>query len=234
MLKVEQARNGYSPYWMSYGGPAFFGQQPAEADVDWKAFLLNQKARSFDPKMYLGWYGYRDFSRGPHTNLMVHFIDLVHFITGVTFPKRVVALGGTFRWKEQYDAPDSVEVALEYPEGVMVRYSTVFGNGAGSYAKWFGTRGTMDAKSLSSREHWTVSGEGSGEPDKITAELQVPENQPAHHMQNFLDCVRSRKEPIAPIEAGYAHSVAVIMADEALMTGRRMAYDHARREIHPA
>jgi predicted dehydrogenase len=234
VLKVEQARNGYSPYWMSYGGAAFFGQQPTEADVDWKAFLLNQKARSFDPKMYLGWYGYRDFSRGPHTNLMVHFIDLVHFVTGVTFPKRVVALGGTFRWKDQYDAPDSVEVVLEYPEGLMVRYSTVFGNGAGSYAKWFGTRGTMDAKNLSSREHWLVSGEGSGEPDKIAAESQVPENQPVHHMQNFLDSVRSRKEPIAPIEAGYAHSVAVIMADEALTTGRRMTYDHARREVHPA
>lgn len=234
VLKVEQARNGYSPYWMSYGGPAFFGEQPAEADVDWKAFLMNQKARPFDPKMYLGWYGYRDFSRGPHTNLMVHFIDLVHFVTGITFPKRVVALGGTYRWKDQYDAPDSVEVALEYPEGVLVRYSTVFGNGAGNYTKWFGTRGTLDAKNLSSREHWTATGEGSGEPDKITSEIQVPENQPVHHMQNFLECVRTRKEPIAPIDAGYAHSVAVIMADEALTTGRRMTYDHARREVHPA
>jgi len=234
ILKVEQARNGYSPYWMSYGGPSFFAEQPAEADVDWKAFLLNQRPRPFDPRMYVGWYGFRDFSRGPHTNLMVHFIDLVHFVTGVTFPKRVVALGGTFRWKDVYDAPDSVEVALEYPEGLMVRYSTVFGNAAGNYAKWFGTRGTLDAKNLSPREHWMVSGEGSGEPDKIAAEEQIPENQPPHHMQNFFDCVRSRKEPVAPIEAGYAHSVAVIMADEALTTGRRMTYDHSRREIHAA
>jgi hypothetical protein len=45
--------------------------------------------------------------------------------------------------------------------------------------------------------------------------------------------VRSRQQPIAPIEAGYAHSVAVIMADEALTTGRRVIYDSARRDIHP-
>jgi len=35
-------------------------------------------------------------------------------------------------------------------------------------------------------------------------------------MKNFLDCVRSRQQPIAPIEAGYAHSVAVIMGTRLL------------------
>src|SRR5688572_27172961 len=80
ILKVEQARNGYSPYWMSYGGPAFVNEKPTADDVDWKAFLGDRKQRDFDPSQYQNWYGYREFSRGPHTNLMVHFIDLVHFI----------------------------------------------------------------------------------------------------------------------------------------------------------
>jgi predicted dehydrogenase len=232
ILKVEQVRNGYSPYWMSYGKP---DASPAEDDVDWKAFLMHQKPRAYDPDVYQNWYGYRDFSRGPHTNLMVHFIDLVHFVGDLKFPRRAVALGGTFRWKGNSDAPDSIEVVLEYPEGFLVRYCTVFGTNAGKYAKWFGTRGTLDAKNLSPREHWTVSGEGSGEPDRIKAESQVAEEpeRPAPHMKNFLDCVRSREQPIAPIEAGYAHSVAVIMADEAYTSGRRVVYDHAKREIHP-
>jgi len=234
ILKVEQARNGYSPYWMSYGGQAFFAEKPAEADVDWNAFLGDRKSRPFDATQYQGWYGFRDFSRGPHTNLMVHFIDLVHYLTNVGPPRRVVALGGTYRWKNEFDNPDSVEVALEYPEGFMVRYCTVFGTGAGSYAKWFGTRGTLDAKNLSPSQKWTVSGQGSGEPDRITGEVEVAPVETMHHMQNFLECVRSRQQPIAPIEAGYAHSVAVIMADDALTTGRRMLYDSARREVHAA
>ena len=71
-------------------------------------------------------------------------------------------------------APDSVEVALEYPEGLMVRYCTIFGNSAGNYAKWWGTRGVLDAKSLSARLPWSVSGEGSGEPDKIAAPVDLP------------------------------------------------------------
>jgi predicted dehydrogenase len=231
VLKVEQVRNGYSPYWMSFGGDAFANEKPSESDVDWKAFLGDRKPRPFDPGQYQNWYGYREFSRGPHTNLMVHFIDLVHFITNVQFPRRVVALGNTYRWKGQFDVPDSVEVAFDYPEGFMVRYCTMFGNGANNYAKWFGTRGTLDAKNLSARETWLASGEGSGEQDKIRATTEVPKVETVHHMKNWIDCIRSRKQPIAPIEAGYAHSVAVIMADEALSTGRRMTYDHSRREV---
>lgn len=234
ILKVEQVRNGYSPYWMSYGGSQFTGNPPTEEDTDWKAFLMGQKSRPFSAKQYQGWYGFRDFSRGPHTNLMVHFIDMVHYVTGTGAPKRAVALGGTFRWKDQYDAPDSVEVVFEYGEGFLVRYCTFFGTGAGNYAKWFGTRGTLDARSLSARESWTVTGQGAGEPDRITEDFTVPESETTHHMQNFLECVRSRKEPIAPIEAGFNHSVACILADEALISGRRMTYDSARREIHPA
>jgi len=231
VLKVEQARNGYSPYWMSFGGDTFAAEKPSESDVDWKAFLGDRKPRPFDPGQYQNWYGYREFSRGPHTNLMVHFIDLVHYVTNVQFPRRVTALGNTYRWKDRYDVPDSVEVAFDYPEGFMVRYCTMFGNGANNYAKWFGTRGTLDAKNLSARETWSASGEGSGEQDKIKATVELPKVETVPHMQNWIECIRSRKQPIAPIEAGYAHSVAVIMADEALSTGRRMTYDHSRREV---
>jgi len=233
ILKVEQVRNGYSPYWMSYGGSAFQGQKPEEADVDWKAFLGDRKARPFDPAQYQGWYGFREFSRGPHTNLMVHFIDMVHYATSTGPPGRVVALGGIYRWKNEFTNPDSVEVVLEYPEGFLVRYCTVFGTGAGNYAKWFGTRGTLDARNLSPSQKWVVSGQGSGEPDRVTGEVEIVPVDTVPHMQNFLECVRTRQQPIAPIEAGYAHSVAVIMADEALTTGRRMVYDPARREVHP-
>ena len=150
-----------------------------------------------------------------------------------TETSRAVALGGIYRWKGPYDVPDCVEVAYEYPEGLMVRYSTVFGNAAGNYAKWFGTRGTIDAKNLSPRVPWVISGEGSGEPDKIASVSDLPMGQPPHHMKNWIDCIRSRQQPIAPIEAGYAHSVAVLMADEALVSGRRTTYDHRRREILP-
>lgn len=234
ILKVEQARNGYKPYWIGYGGDDFRNAPPAAADVDWSAFLLKEKGRPFNPVQYRDWYGFREFSLGPQTNLMVHFIDLVHYITGVEFPRHAVALGGTFRWKQNgYDVPDSIEIAFEYPEGFMVRYTTVFGNSAGNFAKWFGTLGTLDAKNLSATAAWEMSGDGSGEPDRLAQPIRFGPREVVSHMQNFLDCVRSRRQPIAPIEAGYAHSIAVLMADASLHQGRRMTYDAASRRILP-
>ena len=52
------------------------------------------------------------------------------------------------------------------------------------------------------------------------------------HMKNWFECLRSRKRPDATIDDGYNHSVACIMADEAYIRGKRMAYDPARRRIY--
>ncbi len=227
ILKVEQSRNSYRPYWHQYG------ERPVkESDVDWKGFLMHRKYRPFNADQYAGWFGYREFSRGPHSNLMVHFIDLVHYITGATVPKRAVTLGGTYRWKDARTAPDSIETVFEYPdEGFMVRYSTTFGTNAGSYLKFFGTRGVLDASRWSWTEPFQVSGEGSGEPDRIQPGTALPSLESTPHMKNWLECLRSRTPPHAPIEAGYTHSVAVIMADEAYARGTRMVYDPVKRSM---
>jgi predicted dehydrogenase len=225
ILKVEQSRNNFRPYWHRLGE-----RRVNEADVDWKAFLMHRKFRPWNADQYAGWYGYREFSRGPHTGYMAHFADLVHFVTGAKYPRRVVALGGTYRWKDERTAPDSIEVVLEYPdEGFLARYNTTFGTGANSFMKFIGTRGVMDATNWS--RPWTLSGDGSGEPDRIAAGTPIQEAPSSPHMKNWLECLRSRKPPAATIDDGFGHAVACIMADEAFARGSRMVFDPARRSI---
>ena len=231
ILKVEQARNNYQPYWQSYGGEEYFKETPQAGDVDWTAFLSGLKPRPFDARQYQNWYGFRDFSSGPHTNLAVHFLDLMHYVNGVDLPKAVVAQGGIYRWHGPYTVPDSVEIILEYEEGFQVRYSTVFGNSAGSYAKWFGTLGTMDAQRLSRSRRWTASGEGSQDVNRLEKEHVINEPETKPHLVNWIECIRTGETPIAPIEAGYSHSVAVIMAEEAFRTGQRVGFDPKQRQI---
>jgi predicted dehydrogenase len=91
ILKVEQSRNTYRPYWHGLGA-----RPVSESDVDWKGFLMHRKFRPWDADQYAGWYGYREFSRGPHTGYMAHFADLVHYVTGAKYPKRAGARG-TYR-----------------------------------------------------------------------------------------------------------------------------------------
>ena len=226
VFKVEQSRNNYRPYW--HGTAA---RPIAEGDADWKAFLMHRKYRPWNADQYAGWYGYHEFSRGPHTGFMAHFADLVHYVTGAKYPKRVVAMGGTYRWKDARTAPDSIEVILEYPdEGFLARYNTTFGTDAGSYLRFIGTRGVMDATRWNAP--WVLSGEGSGEPDRIAKGARIPEAETTDHMKNWFECMRSRKTPAAPIDAGYGHAVACIMADEAFLRGRRMVHDPVKRTIH--
>ncbi len=53
----------------------------------------------------------------------------------------------------------------------------------------------------------------------------------SNHMRNWLECIRSRKQPNAPVEAGYQHSIANIMTNAAVHTGGKATFDEARQEV---
>ena len=226
IFKIEQARNSYRPYWYRYAE-----RRLEQSETDWKRFLMHRGMRPWDPQQYAGWFGYRDFSQGPHSNLGVHFFDLVHFITDAGPPARAVAMAGAFRWKRDgFDVPDSVELTLEYPkEGFLVRYCSTFGVRGHSHLKFFGTRGVMDATRWG--DPFLINGSSVEDGDRIAENDTVPEAESVPHMLNFLQCVRTRETPHAPIEAGYSHSIAAILADVSFVRGARVEYDHARRKI---
>jgi hypothetical protein len=94
-----------------------------------------------------------------------------------------------------------------------------------------GTLGTIEGE-----EVYRISGEGSEHPNKIKTPEAIPDEPGTMHlMANWLDCVRrrDRKGLYCPADAGYGHSVACIMAVDALASGRRMTFDPKRREVHP-
>jgi len=223
--RIEQCRNGEQPYWYSYI------KDVKQEDVDWKEFLMDRPMRPFDPVVYSGWYGYREFSDGPVPGLGSHFIDLVHYITGARFPTSCVCMGGTFTWKDEhkFTCPDHVQALWIYPEGFMVSYSTNFGNGSGNSFKIFGDQGVLDMV------EWTapvLTAEGGGKRrGQIRGKNPVQDVPHPDHFLDWLQCLRTRKTPNASIDAGYQHAVACIMAMRAYDTGHRMVYDQEKREI---
>ncbi|UCG50349.1 MAG: Gfo/Idh/MocA family oxidoreductase [Phycisphaerales bacterium] len=223
--RIEQCRNGERPYWYSYV------KGVEEKDVDWKEFLMDRPMRPFDPVLYSGWYGYRDFSDGPVPGLASHFIDLVHYITGAKFPASCVCLGGTFTWKDEnkFTCPDHVQALWIYPEGFMVSYSTNFGNGSGNSFKIFGDQGVLDMVNWNAP---VLTAEGGGKRmGKIRGKNPVKEVPMPDHFLDWLQCMRTRKTPNASIDAGYQHAVACIMAMQSYDTGRRTVYNPQKRDI---
>jgi len=53
----------------------------------------------------------------------------------------------------------------------------------------------------------------------------------SNHMRNWMECVRSRKTPNAPIEAGYTHSIATIMTNAAVRTGAKVTFNESTQEV---
>jgi hypothetical protein len=53
----------------------------------------------------------------------------------------------------------------------------------------------------------------------------------SNHVRNWMECVRSRKQPHAPVEAGYSHSIATIMANAAARTGEKVTFDEKTQEV---
>jgi hypothetical protein len=51
------------------------------------------------------------------------------------------------------------------------------------------------------------------------------------NMRNWMECVRSRKQPNASIEAGYSHSVALCMNIAAIQTGQRITFDDKSQQV---
>lgn len=195
-----------------------------EADVDWDAYLFNRPKVAFDPKLLRRWHLYRMCTNGISGLWMTHLIDAAHNAMNATYPNSAVALGGIYVWKDGREHTDLFHALLDYPEGFLFEWCMNLTNAAGSHYTMHGLYGTLDMEKL------TYSGEG-GETGKecVAGTLECPPDE--NHMGNWLDCIRSRERPNADIEYGYQHSVATIMAADALETGRRMRYNREERTI---
>jgi len=226
VARIEQCRNGNRPYWYGYLKDA------KEEDVDWDEFLMDAPRKPFDSALYTGWYGYRDYSDGPVPGLASHFIDLVHYITGAKFPSSAVCIGGVYTWKDDYNftAPDNVQATWTYPEGFIVSYSTNFGNGSGNSFKILGDTGWLDLVDWG-KPMFSTEGLFKEKFDGKAETVPVEHVERPDHFLDWLQCIRSRQQPNAPIEAGYQHAVAALLAVKAMDTGKRQLYDPDKREI---
>ena len=226
--RLEQCRNSERPYWYHYI------KDVKKEDLDWNEFTMGVTKRPFDPVFYSGWYGHLEFSDGPVCGMGSHFLDLLNYITGAQFPTSCVCNGGVFTWKDEhkFTSPDHVEALWVYPEGFMAVFSVNYGNSGGNRHRYFCEKGQLILDNWTSP---TYSAEGGPKRDGgIRGVNEVKPIETPDHFQNWLQCMRTGKPTRAPIEAGYHHSVACLMAVESFNTGRRTTYDHATRTIRKA
>jgi len=239
----------YEIVW-NYHGPRWRGRsevkQIREEDTDWKRWLLNKPHRPFDPRAYFEFRLYRDFSSGIADQWMSHGIDLVHYFMNETAPKSVVAHGGVYAWPDGRENPDTFQALVEYPKGFMASYSTSFGNDCDSFTRIMGKKATLVNIGGEGSPRWKIVEEKGTYEDNpyikraekyvtLPGEDRVPptyiSDNVLYHMQNWFDCLRSRKQPNATVQHGFSHAVAVIMAARSCREGKKLWWDAGTEQI---
>ena len=236
--KVEVVWNYHGPRWR--GRPEV--KQIREQDTDWSKWLLTKPMRPFDPQLYFEFRLYKEFSSGIPDQWMSHAIDLVHWFTDDHYPVSCVSHGGVFAWHDGRETADTFQTLLEYPKGFLVSYSTSFGNDAPSFTRYMGKKATLiNVGGEGSPRYQLIQEKGTHEDDadidskraskfiSLPGEKGMPpmaiDDLSLEHMGNWFDCMRSRQEPNAPVQAGFAHSVACMMAAESYFTGKKLFWD---------
>jgi predicted dehydrogenase len=258
--KVEIVWNYHGPRWR--GRPEV--KQIREEDTDWRRWLLSKPYRPFDPRAYFEFRLYRDFSSGIPDQWMCHAIDMVHHITGETFPHSAVAHGGVYAWHDGRENADTFQALLEYPKGFLVSYATSFGNDSDSFTRIMGEKATLINVGGEGSQRWKIVEEKgthernpfvrraakvvklpaenrqgqswsqklvSGAIEKTYGPLPFISDSNPSHMRNWLECLRSRRQPNACVDRGLAQSAAVIMATRSQLEGKRFYWDAEAEEI---
>ena len=248
ITKYEIAWNYHGPRWR--GRPEV--KQIQEKDTDWRAWLMNKPYRPFDPQLYFEYRLYRDFSSGIADQWLSHGIDLCHFFTGATHPESAVASGGIFAWHDGRENPDTFQALLTYPQGFLVSYATSFGNDAPGYTRIMGKKATLFNTGGEGSPRWAIVEEkGNHEQDDnidaqrvrkdilLTGDTRLAPlgiaDEDLSHITNWVDCLRSRKEPNATVKDGFAHSVACMMAAQSYWSGKKLYWDAKAERVldHP-
>ncbi len=228
--------------------------QIRKEDTDWDRYQMNRPKTDWDPRKYLEFRLFYPYSSGIPGQWMSHQIDTVHWFSGLDHPRSVVANGGVYLWKDGRVNPDTFTAVFDYgpdndkSKGFQVTYSSRMTNEAGGTKEYYYSNGGMinlDTNQISSegglKERYAKDMKmqanmlpdmslGSG-PKMETGANTGSDPMTSMHMLNWMDCVRSRKEPNAPARVGFNHSVANVMATTALHTGKRVTWDAAKNDM---
>ncbi len=224
--------------WMSRNSPHGKGQWvraiPEDcnpAHVDWNLFLTNRPKKAFDANQFINWRLFWEYSEGNLTENMIHQIAWIISALNLDLPTAAYMTGGVFSEKDGRQVPDTIAVTLEYPDLTVLWQSTFNNSQYGLGERLLGSDGSVQHLWGSTD---MVTGRSSEQthyyPEKVNlphADSEIGQTPNVNHMANFFECMRTRKQPNAPVEIGYQSAVAVLMANMSYREKRRVTLEEA-------
>jgi predicted dehydrogenase len=232
---VESGRLGQitfvQTYWYQHATAGNYAPVSLEK-LDWKRWLGPAPDQPFRPERFYQWRHFWDFGGGGITDLMTHWIDVVHWYMNVEAPLSAVTTGRSYSLK-LWEAPDTVNTTLEFPKNFITAYLGTYVSRVDDGGLEFrGDRGTLkiDRARLAFYRDDAAYAPGTLTPEPDIYVRSSGDGTIAH-LQNWLDCVRSRKAPNAPIRVGHQAARTAHIANAALRAGHMVRWDAAAERI---
>lgn len=239
-----------------FGSPP---DQNPPPDLDYQMWLGPAPQRPYNPNRaiyHFRWFW--DYSGGQMTNLGQHSLDIVHWCAGVKGPLAVTSVGGRRFLKDNCEVPDVQDAIIEYPGFQVVCQIRECAAGATSTTTpnlvFHGDKGALAI----SRDGFEIMPDKRQKPANIVSRIMgghpiggpqaEPEaaeqfwtkpvkdasgdrdNQLVDHARNFLQCVRSRQEPVSTLESGHQVATVCHLANISMKLGRRIRWDAEKEQ----
>lgn len=238
------SRNDTAGDWNWPIDPAAGPDASGDNHIDWEQWLGSAPKIPFNADRFFRFRKYWDYSGGIATDLHYHIVAPFHLAIANEFPTRIAGMGGLWVYKDGREVPDTFMTAADYPSrfSMMVQSSQVNENGPRTVVR--GTKATI-----------YLSDEWEGPPSRQYdfADI-IPESPHAEefvkkyssemvridgvgnegdllHVDNFLQCVRSRRQPNCPVDLGCKVMATIDLSVRSYREGKIFHYDAERDKV---
>jgi predicted dehydrogenase len=191
-------------------------------NLDWEAWLGPAPKRPFSKPRYFQFRKYWDYSGGIATDLLYHTLAPMTIGLDTGFAERVTASGGIFVQHDDREVPDTYMTQLDYPDDYTIVLTSSMANRIGIPVIIRGHRATIygDGRVVAEDEF-----KESFKKEHGAEEIKLPSKPRMGHMENFLDCVRTREKPHCDAEVAYRAMVGIKLGVDSYRQDKVMFFD---------
>ena len=225
--------------------PFGMGIQPDEAapeHVDYDRWLGPAPLRPFNlNRFHLLFRWFFDYAGGMMSDWGVHLNDIVLWALDQAGPLSVNTTGGIWCVEDDRDTPDTMQVVYEFPGDCVLTYSMRKGNGYpmdghGYGIQFHGNDGTL----FVDRSGHTITPDTMAEPygiklikgevptraiDAKAADFKAEDDGLPAHVDNFLECLRTRDRPTCDVEITHRSTNTTHLGNISYLLGRKITWD---------
>ena len=222
--KIRQVRAWAYLDWVGGIGNPPDGDPPPTVDYDF--WLGPAPKRPFNQnRFHFNFRWYWDYAGGLMTDWGVHLLNLALWGMGATPPSTVTSSGGRYALTDNTETPDTQVAVYDFPTYTLIWEHQILGGiGPGGRPHGLSFSGSNATLILDSHG-WEVFPEKNKNMPAYTVKAPAKDLSREAHIRNFLDCTKSRKDPVEHIELGHFVSSVAHLGNVAQRTGSKIVWD---------